>query len=159
MTAGTLRLPAQRFDEAARRRAVAAELARAKAPPSPKPAPGAPAQPRIGRGSRAIQTGKAFGRSKLRRLLIDGTLPPVFVGDIRPLALGVKQPLLSLAQPGCYVAALAWLRGYVQRPEYVAAIAAEGSHRWNLDGSNAGEVSPEHRAHAQARLEGARDAN
>ena len=163
MSAGTLRAPASRFDEAARRRAVAAEFERQRAaakapPPAPKPLVVAPAGPRIGRGSRAIQTGKAFGRLRLRRLLIGGALPAVFIGEFRPLALGIKQPLLSLVQPGHYVAALAWLRGYVARVEYLEAVAADGSRRFNLDGSDAGEVSPEHRAHALGKLGRAPDA-
>jgi sRNA-binding protein len=40
----------------------------------------------------------------------------------------------------------------VRRPKYLLALAAEGSVRFNADGSVAGPVSDEHRAAARAAL-------
>jgi sRNA-binding protein len=45
------------------------------------------------------------------------------------------------------------LRFYTTGYSYVAAMAASGSRRFHLDGSDAGEVSEEHRQKARERVE------
>jgi hypothetical protein len=47
------------------------------------------------------------------------------------------------------------LEWWTAQPSYIAAIAA-GGMRWNLDGSEAGEISDEHRAHAEKQLKATR---
>ena len=128
------------FDERARRAAVARAIAAQRTRAAP---------------AVVVRKGR---RSELRRLLkLD--LPAVFVGDIRPLALGTKQALYVLLPAARSMrealrlekqrsAIQRWLRDYTSRPEYLAALAAPESQRHALDGSSVGAVTPAHRAHA-----------
>ena len=71
-----------------------------------------------------------------------------------PLALHVHRQLrAALGVPRSQVADL--LEWWTAQPSYIAAIAA-GGMRWNLDGSEAGEISDEHRAHAEKHLKATR---
>jgi hypothetical protein len=149
-----------RFDEAARRAAVAREFAMAKLlPPAPAavnpPPPPAPAQPKAA---------KPGGRSRLRLLLRPTELPAVFTGAIRPLAIGTREQLLHLLPlatsysnalwlEGKRKAIGQWLKAYTSRTEYLSALAAPGSQRYALDGTPAGEVAQASREHAATRLQ------
>jgi RNA chaperone ProQ/FINO-like protein len=66
-----------------------------------------------------------------------------------PLALGVTQDIAKALGIHPH-AAQAVLARWTSRMNYLAAMAAPGSRRFNLDGTDAGEVSDEHRAHAAA---------
>jgi hypothetical protein len=71
-----------------------------------------------------------------------------------PLALRVHHQLrAALGAPRSQVIDL--LEWWTAQPSYIAAIAA-GGMRWNLDGSEAGEISDEHRAHAEKQLKATR---
>jgi RNA chaperone ProQ/FINO-like protein len=81
-----------------------------------------------------------------------GLYPAVFnVHAPKPLALGVNwQGAQALGiHPRLVEGALA---RWTDRVNYLAALAAPGSRRFNLDGSDAGEVDAEHRQHAADKL-------
>jgi hypothetical protein len=68
-----------------------------------------------------------------------------------PLALEINQDIAKAL--GIHPqAAQAVLARWTNRMNYLAAMAAPGSRRFNLDGTDAGEVSDDHRAHAAAKF-------
>jgi hypothetical protein len=78
--------------------------------------------------------------------------PAVFnVHAPRPLALGVNWQVAQALgiHPRLIEGALA---RWTDRVNYLAALADPGSRRFNLDGSDAGEVDAEHRQHAADEL-------
>lgn len=96
-----------------------------------------------------------------RRARVDALLaelrerfPDAFPADlsrVRPLALGVRATLEAGGIAGrTPLHRVLWL--WTRQPAYLAAIA-EGRPRINLDGSDAGAVTPEHQAAAAAWLE------
>lgn len=130
-------LPA--FDERARRAAVARALERERqaARIIPQPAPRS-----------------RFQRVELLKLLPPGTpMPAALVGDHKPLAIGILAALANMVAPENIGKLRRWLEGYVRRPEYLAAVAAPGSRRMNLDGSDAGPVAEAHRVYAAKLIE------
>jgi sRNA-binding protein len=69
-----------------------------------------------------------------------------------PLALRVDHQLrAALGVSRSQVVGL--LEWWTAQPGYIAAISAGGMRR-NLDGSEAGEISDKHRAHAEKQLKG-----
>jgi len=66
-----------------------------------------------------------------------------------PLALGINQDIAKALGIHPH-AAQAVLARWTNRMNYLAAVAAPGSRRFNLDGTDAGEVSDDHRAQAAA---------
>jgi sRNA-binding protein len=84
--------------------------------------------------------------------LLKAVTPEVFRIPPVPLAVGIRRQVLDLAGdevPWNDIAAV--LRRWASRYDYIAAIAA-GGQRFNLDGSHAGEVTPEHQQFARAQL-------
>jgi hypothetical protein len=66
-----------------------------------------------------------------------------------PLALGINQDIANALGIHPH-AAHAVLARWTSRMNYLAAVAAPGSRRFNLDGTDAGEVSDDHRGQAAA---------
>ena len=88
---------------------------------------------------------RAMGDELLQQLV---STCPVF-RDCWPLAIGIHRQLAETLSPKPSRRTLTGaLQIQVDRREYQAALAAPGSVRHNLDGSSAGDVSPEHRARA-----------
>ena len=121
----------------------------AKTPPKARPAP----------AKTPVKPGR---RDELRRML-PIPLPVVFRGAIRPLTLGANKALRALLPlPVSYPDAMRldklraaidrWCMEYTSRVEYLAALAAPGSQRHDLDGRAVDEVSEAHREHAARRL-------
>jgi hypothetical protein len=82
--------------------------------------------------------------------------PAVFGDDAKPLAIGAHTALRTALNTNVQAIEhlLAW---WTRRPEYLRAVAEPDSRRWNLDGSVAGDVSPQQRVEALSLL-GAPDA-
>jgi ProP effector len=87
--------------------------------------------------------------------------PACFTRDrdrLRPLAIGIQQKLRAeLAEDPDWKDTPGWqvrqaLAIYTRSPAYLSAIV-EGRPRINLDGSTAGEVTEQERAHARTRLD------
>jgi sRNA-binding protein len=79
---------------------------------------------------------------------------PCCAGPVRPLMIGTRQELFALRPNGITKKAIARaLKHWCRAPEYLAAVAAEGSMRIDLRGEVAGPVSDEHRAFALTQLE------
>ncbi len=106
---------------------------------------------------------RAGHRSALRWLLRQDRLPPVFCGEIVPLAIGIRRDLhalLPLAISHAHALWLQkrraeldrWLRDHTSRAEYLEALAKPGAQRYRIDGTAAGEVSEPHRQHAADRI-------
>jgi hypothetical protein len=77
--------------------------------------------------------------------------PAVFGDDPKPLAIRTGARLreaLGVSDQAIGTMMLWW----VTRPSYTRAVAAQGSQRWNLDGTVAGDVSDEHRKDASDAL-------
>jgi sRNA-binding protein len=69
-----------------------------------------------------------------------------------PLAIGASTQIEAALGPDSAEAAHAVARWWTSGPRYLAEVAAEGSMRWNLDGTPAGDVTDEHTAIAAERL-------
>lgn len=70
--------------------------------------------------------------------------PAAFGDEPRPLAIGIDKILRdALGASNATVSRL--LTWWCMRPEYISALTAPGSQRYNLDGTIAGDVIPEHR--------------
>ncbi|HET9123133.1 MAG TPA: ProQ/FINO family protein [Acidiferrobacteraceae bacterium] len=84
---------------------------------------------------------------------LTAAFPAVFdVRNPRPLAIGCRQQIAAaLGKAEHRVGQLLWDK-WLNRLDYLAAVAAPGSRRLNVDGSDAGEVAKEHRTYAAARL-------
>lgn len=125
-------------------------LAQAKpAPTTPAPAAAAPSPE-----SRPVNPSpqpKQGGPAPIERLAV--MYPAIFDFHApRPLALGTYHHVAAALPDLSHGAVSRLLQRWTKRLNYLAAIAAPGSRRFNLDGSDAGEVSDEHRAHAAERL-------
>jgi ProP effector len=107
------------------------------APPQPKPKP----KPRAGRAE--ILATIEWMRA---------TWPAAFSRPVRPLALGVGAAILAAAPETIpHKRVDGALRHWVRSALYLQSVKA-GVRRVNLDGSDAGEVTQEHRADATRRL-------
>jgi len=81
--------------------------------------------------------------------------PELFTaGNVRPLAIGIQKDLAE-ARPEnvSHLGISRALARWVQQSAYQQALAAEGARRFNLDGSDAGPVSDDHRNHAKELLD------
>ena len=81
--------------------------------------------------------------------------PALFTaGNPKPLAIGIQQHLVK-ARPETvsHLGISRALTRWVQQSAYQQALAAEGARRFNLDSSDAGPVSDEHRNHAKQLLD------
>jgi sRNA-binding protein len=79
--------------------------------------------------------------------------PALFDLDLPlPLAVGIDKPLGVIIGHDRAAFLLNW---WTEWPAYVAAVAAGGC-RYRLDGSEAGEISDDHRETAAARIRAAR---
>ena len=71
----------------------------------------------------------------------------------RPLAVGIRSQIVELLgdqyEPWLIAKLCRWWTG---RPDYLTAVA-EGGHRINLDGSQAGEITASQRAYAEQKLD------
>ena len=84
--------------------------------------------------------------------LLKAVAPEVFCIPPVPLAVGIRRQVLDLAgDEVSWNDIAAVLRRWTSRYDYIATIAA-GGQRFNLDGSPAGEVTPEHQQFALAQL-------
>ncbi len=103
-----------------------------------------------------------MSRAEKRRSQTDAALialqtvfPAAFPTDpaaVRPLALGVREGIEASGTVPSRTTLHRALWRWCRQPEYLAAIA-DGRPRINLDGSDAGAVTPEHQAAAAAWLE------
>ena len=81
--------------------------------------------------------------------------PELFTsGNVKPLAIGIQKDLVK-ARPEnvSHLGISRALSRWVEQPAYQQALAAENSRRFNLDGSDAGPVSDDHRNHAKQLLD------
>jgi sRNA-binding protein len=84
--------------------------------------------------------------------LLKAVAPVVFRIPPVPLAVGIRRQVLDLAgDEYTWNEVAAVLRRWTGRYDYVVAIAA-GGQRFNIDGTPAGEVMPEHQQFARAQL-------
>jgi ProP effector len=99
---------------------------------------------------------KAWSVVELRELVqwMRETWTEAFGEPLRPLALGVGKSIAAARPAGKSQRDIeAALRIYVNRDDYLEALAREGTPRVELDGSDAGPVEESHRAHALVKLE------
>lgn len=74
--------------------------------------------------------------------------------DCKPLAIGTGKQIMKDRDPlWGYHRTSAAIHRLTQSKKYIKAIAADGSRRYHLDGSDAGAVSDEHRQYARGLLE------
>ncbi len=103
-------------------------------------------QPTPQRTPQEAREARALGERKARRWL-QGAFPKAFTTPPRPLALGIARDIEEV-RPEYLKGQAVWsaLRSWCSAPAYRAALALPRSRRTNLDGTDAGEVSPQHRA-------------
>lgn len=70
----------------------------------------------------------------------------------KPLAMKMKRQIKQALPQAPLKVIGAFLHYWTRRPEYLKALAAKGSIRFNLDGSPASRVSEPHRAFAAEKL-------
>ncbi len=80
--------------------------------------------------------------------------PAVFGAEVRPLAIGIDVAIAAETGIATHLLGAA-LHRWTCRDAYLTAIAT-GTHRYNLDGSQAAELTAETRAYAAARLDALR---
>jgi ProP effector len=99
---------------------------------------------------------KTWTISELRTLVewMRSQWPAAFAEEpLRPLAVGAGAVIARARPQGkTHSDIRAALRLYVGSDPYLEALAAEGTHRIGLDGSDAGEVEESHRLHAREQL-------
>ena len=71
------------------------------------------------------------------------------LGEFLPMAVGIRETMLARVAPPLHQRVRKALPHITQSMGYRNAVCAEGARRHNLDGSDAGAVSDEHRAHAR----------
>lgn len=112
----------------------------------PEPAPALLLQPR-----------KSFAErlAEMRQVLGD-RFPAALVATaddrVTPLAIGALDQLSAIAPQVSSTQRQKFLRAYTRRMKYLLALASDGARRVNLDGSDAGPVSDEHRQAAREAL-------
>ena len=117
-------------------------------PPGPKRS----RPPRKGRRTPAEQREVQFTKMRgVAAMRFPEAFPAENGAPRRPLALGIyAQVKAAVPWPA---RRLGWfLSEWVRRPRYLKGVAAEGARRVNLDGTDAGAVSEEHRDLARAAL-------
>ena len=132
--------------------AIAAALEKLRAErATPKPAPSDPQRPKA---TPPPKTGNRDPEVEHRAAKwLRASYPDLFGGEAKPLALGAGAAIAKARPEGVsHKGIQRAIRRWTNRQAYRRALAAEGSRRFNLDGSDAGLVSDEHRELAQQRV-------